>query len=118
MLKEKSDAPEKQKLKSMAVNDDNKNDDHKDKSPMTISYNDTVSGRVEIEADLCKGCFLCIEACPPGVLVMSKSLNKMGYRPVEYKGEDCTGCGICFYICPEPGSIRVYKRKKAAQPQE
>ena len=73
---------------------------------------DQVQGRVEIEADLCKGCLLCIEVCPPGVLVVSKSLNKMGYQPAEYAGERCTACGVCFYICPEPGSIRVYKRKK------
>ena len=67
-------------------------------------------GRVEIEADLCKGCLLCLEACPPGVLLASKDLNKMGYRPAEYTGKKCTACGICFYICPEPGAIRVYKR--------
>lgn len=82
------------------------------KEVYTISYNDTNKGRVEIEADLCKGCMLCIEACPPGVLVVSKSLNKMGYHPAEYTGEKCTACGICYYICPEPGSVRVYKRKK------
>ncbi|HEX9653299.1 MAG TPA: 4Fe-4S binding protein, partial [bacterium] len=29
---------------------------------------DKSRGRVEIEADLCKGCLLCIEACPPEVL--------------------------------------------------
>jgi NAD-dependent dihydropyrimidine dehydrogenase PreA subunit len=67
-------------------------------------------GRVEIFADLCKGCLLCIEACPPEVLKMSDELNKMGYHPAFYVGEGCTGCGICFYICPEPGTIRVYKR--------
>lgn len=73
---------------------------------------ETSRGRVEIEANLCKGCLLCIEACPPQVLVASSNLNKMGYHPVEYIGEKCTGCGICFYICPEPGTIRVYKRVK------
>lgn len=69
-------------------------------------------GRVEIEADLCKGCLLCIEACPPAVLRESNSLNKMGYHPAYYVGSGCTGCGICFYVCPEPGTIRVYKRVK------
>ncbi|MFQ5865164.1 MAG: ferredoxin family protein [bacterium] len=67
-------------------------------------------GWVEITADLCKGCLLCLEACPPDVLKASESLNKMGYHPAEYVGEGCTACGICFYICPEPGTIRVYKR--------
>ncbi len=85
-----------------------------DTSAMTISYQDKTAGRVEVEADLCKGCYLCIEACPPGVLVVSKSMNKMGYSPVEYSGDQCTGCGICFYVCPEPDSIRVYKRKRVS----
>lgn len=67
-------------------------------------------GFVDIKVDLCKGCLLCIEACPPDVLMMSEDLNKMGYHPVRYAGQGCTGCGICFYICPEPGTIRVYKR--------
>jgi NAD-dependent dihydropyrimidine dehydrogenase PreA subunit len=70
-------------------------------------------GRVEINADLCKGCLLCIEACPPRILLMSENLNKMGYHPVYYAGSGCTGCGVCFYVCPEPGTIRVYKRVKA-----
>ncbi len=75
-------------------------------------------GRVEIEADLCKGCLLCIEACPPAVLVVSTSLNKMGYHPAEYIGEKCTACGACFYICPEPGSIRVFKKRSEKRKSE
>ncbi len=78
----------------------------------SVKYKDKKHGHVEVKADLCKGCLLCIEACPPGVLVVAKSLNQMGYRPAEYIGERCTGCGVCFYICPEPDSIRVIKRKK------
>jgi NAD-dependent dihydropyrimidine dehydrogenase PreA subunit len=67
-------------------------------------------GRVEITADLCKGCLLCLEACPPEVLLSTTSLNRLGYHPVTYIGEGCTGCGICFYVCPEPGALRVLKR--------
>jgi 2-oxoglutarate ferredoxin oxidoreductase subunit delta len=68
-------------------------------------------GDVQIATHLCKGCSLCIAACPPGVLVQGKSLNRQGYYAVSYGGSGCTGCGICFYICPEPGAItiRVYK---------
>lgn len=86
-----------------------------DASEITVSYQDKNAGRVEVEGDLCKGCYICIEACPPGVLVVSKSINKMGYRPAEYSGDRCTACGICFYVCPEPDSIRVYKRKKVSR---
>jgi NAD-dependent dihydropyrimidine dehydrogenase PreA subunit len=79
---------------------------------------DKSRGLVEIERDLCKGCLLCIEACPPAVLVVSKSLNKMGYHPAEYIGEKCTACGACFYICPEPGSIRVFKKRSEKRKSE
>jgi len=68
-----------------------------------------ISGSIEIEADLCKGCGLCVEACPMGVLKMSEYFNKMGYHPVEYVQEGCTGCGICFYVCPEPGTLTIFK---------
>ncbi|MDX1402868.1 MAG: 4Fe-4S dicluster domain-containing protein [Kiloniellales bacterium] len=67
-------------------------------------------GRVEVVADLCKGCLLCIEACPPACLTPTETLNHLGYHPVAYTGADCTGCGICFYVCPEPGALRVFKR--------
>jgi 2-oxoglutarate ferredoxin oxidoreductase subunit delta len=67
-------------------------------------------GRVElVEADFCKGCGLCIEACIPKVLHFSNEINRYGYRPVEYAGHGCSGCGLCFYTCPEPGALRVYK---------
>lgn len=61
----------------------------------------------------CKGCRLCIEACPKKCIVISESLNEHSYHPAMYVGEGCTGCGICFYACPEPGAIRVYKKVKS-----
>ncbi len=72
------------------------------------------NAKVEVDGELCKECLLCIEACAPDVLKVSDALNKMGYHPVEYIGEGCTGCGVCFYVCPEPGTIKVYKKIKAA----
>jgi 2-oxoglutarate ferredoxin oxidoreductase subunit delta len=70
-------------------------------------------GRVEINAHDCKGCGLCVSACPVKVLGFSGQLNAQGYQPVVYAGSGCTGCGICFYVCPEPGAITVYKAEKA-----
>ena len=66
-------------------------------------------GTVDMNSEECKGCGLCVEACPPKVLVLAEELNRRGYRPAIYKGRGCTGCGICFYICPEPGAIRVFR---------
>jgi len=64
-------------------------------------------GRLELNSDECKGCSLCIGACPPKALKLTDKLNRYGYRPVMYEGHGCTGCGICFLVCPEPGAITV-----------
>ncbi|MCS7026642.1 MAG: 4Fe-4S binding protein [Bryobacteraceae bacterium] len=66
-------------------------------------------GKVEIRQEECKGCGLCMEACPPAVLRISESLNSAGYHPAMYVGHGCTGCGICFFVCPEPGAICVFR---------
>ena len=65
-------------------------------------------GRIDISEDECKGCGLCVLACPPDVITLSERLNTRGYHPARYVGAGCTGCGICFYACPEPGAITVY----------
>lgn len=67
-------------------------------------------GMVFFRVEECKGCALCVDACPVNVLELSDELNSHGYHPSTYKGEGCTGCGVCFYVCPEPGGIKVYKR--------
>ena len=66
-------------------------------------------GRLQIDVDECKGCGLCIEACPPKVIRMNEKLNHYGYRTAVYAGSGCTGCGICFLACPEPGAITVLR---------
>ena len=72
-------------------------------------------GQVRIDGEECKGCGLCVEACPPKVLDLGNSLNHYGYRTAVYAGVGCTGCGICFLACPEPGAITVLRL--AAQPR-
>ena len=66
-------------------------------------------GLIRINSQECKGCGLCVGACPPKVLRMTERLNRYGYHPAEYRGRGCTGCGICFYVCPEPGGITVLR---------
>lgn len=70
----------------------------------------TDRGAVQIDGDECKGCGLCVEACPPKVISLSAGLNHYGYRTASYAGAGCTGCGICFLACPEPGAITVLRR--------
>ena len=59
------------------------------------------SATVTIDVERCKGCVLCIDVCPPRVLVMTEhEVNAMGYRyPVLLDG--CTGCELCHHICPD-----------------
>lgn len=66
-------------------------------------------GHLRVDADDCKGCGLCLEACPPRVIRLSDQLNHDGYRTAQYTGSGCTGCGICFLACPEPGAITVLR---------
>lgn len=66
-------------------------------------------GKLEIDFQECKGCGLCIEACPTKVIRLSEGLNRYGYRTAEYTGAGCTACGICFLACPEPGAITVLR---------
>lgn len=66
-------------------------------------------GRVEVLEEECKGCGLCVDACPPHLMILSEKLNQQGYHPAFYLGQGCTGCGICFFACPEPGAITVYR---------
>lgn len=59
--------------------------------------------------DLCKGCRLCIPACPKGILAVSKTINKNGYLPVECIDEaKCTSCALCAVNCPDV-AIEIYK---------
>ncbi|MBL8226868.1 MAG: 4Fe-4S binding protein [Bryobacterales bacterium] len=66
-------------------------------------------GNIEVREEECKGCGLCVEACPPKALILSERLNHSGYHPAVYAGSGCTGCGICFFVCPEPGAISVFR---------
>ena len=71
-------------------------------------------GQIRVDIAECKGCGLCIEACPPKLIAMSEGLNHYGYRTATYAGTGCTGCGVCFLVCPEPGAITVYRLSKTA----
>lgn len=66
-------------------------------------------GLIQVDTNECKGCGLCMEACPPKVIALSERLNHYGYRTATYAGSGCTGCGICFLACPEPGAITVLR---------
>ena len=57
-------------------------------------------GTVTIATERCKGCELCIPACPPRVLHMSAVRNGLGFAYPELVA-GCTGCGACLLVCPD-----------------
>ena len=66
---------------------------------------------VMINKERCKGCELCVNACPQGVLEMSKDINTKGYFYAHaVKLEDCTGCLSCALMCPDV-AITITQKK-------
>ncbi|MBO4355338.1 MAG: 4Fe-4S binding protein [Clostridia bacterium] len=59
--------------------------------------------KLTISEDLCKGCGLCVTACPKSLLRLSKDkLNKKGHSPVEITDQEkCIGCAFCATMCPD-----------------
>ncbi|HUT65754.1 MAG TPA: ferredoxin family protein [Spirochaetota bacterium] len=65
--------------------------------------------RVVIETECCKGCELCIAACPRDVLEMSEDFNRSGYHYSVFENrEKCNSCTFCAIICPDM-CIEVYR---------
>jgi 2-oxoglutarate ferredoxin oxidoreductase subunit delta len=58
---------------------------------------------VEIAEERCKGCELCIVACPKGALSLDRSrVNILGYHPVALvDAASCTSCAFCARVCPD-----------------
>jgi 2-oxoglutarate ferredoxin oxidoreductase subunit delta len=66
-------------------------------------------GWVEINDQFCKGCELCVSACPPKVLELERvKLTPKGYHPAHIFKDGCTGCAICALVCPD-AAITVYR---------
>lgn len=60
-----------------------------------------VRGTVVIDTAACKGCELCIDACPPRVLTMtSTARNDAGHLYPELHA-GCIACGLCAQVCPD-----------------
>ncbi len=68
-----------------------------------------VKGWIEVSEKYCKGCELCISACPQGVMSLDiQRLTPKGYHPAQLCADGCTGCVICAIVCPE-AAITVYR---------
>jgi len=61
-----------------------------------------VKGWIEVNEIYCKGCDLCVNACPPSVISLDMDrLTSKGYHPAFLASNGCTGCAICAIVCPE-----------------
>lgn len=59
--------------------------------------------KVTFQTDLCKGCGLCVGACPKHILAIAKDkINQKGYHPAEMTDQEaCIACAFCATMCPD-----------------
>ena len=69
-----------------------------------------VLGAVEINHERCKGCNLCVVACPTDVLsLQAKEVNDRGYHfAYTLNPDNCIGCASCALVCPD-ACIEVHR---------
>jgi len=71
-------------------------------------------GRVDVDANRCKACGLCVEFCPKDCFESGKGLNSLGYTPMRFKdGSECTACGNCGLMCPDM-AIKIWTLDETA----
>jgi 2-oxoglutarate ferredoxin oxidoreductase subunit delta len=68
-------------------------------------------GTVLFDIETCKGCELCIEACPQESIELSSRINTQGYHYAVLVKDNCTGCTNCALVCPD-AVITVYRENK------
>lgn len=58
---------------------------------------------IRVDDKYCKGCGLCVEACPKHIIALDKNrMNSKGYHPAGLiDGGECIGCASCAAMCPD-----------------
>lgn len=59
--------------------------------------------KISFREERCKGCALCVKACPKGIIAMSTDkYNNKGFHIAECVDSDaCIGCAFCAMMCPD-----------------
>lgn len=65
-------------------------------------------GTVTLAIETCKGCELCVDACPQESLELATGFNAQGYHYAVLVKDNCTGCTNCALVCPD-AVITVYR---------
>ena len=68
-----------------------------------------VIGDILIDIEKCKGCELCIVACPEDTLALDPKINQKVYQYAVTVKDNCTGCANCAIVCPE-AIITVWRK--------
>jgi 2-oxoglutarate ferredoxin oxidoreductase subunit delta len=73
-----------------------------------------IRGAIVVDTEKCKGCSLCVVACPTKVISLAQEVNGKGYNYAYMENsESCIGCASCALVCPD-SVITVYKAKLEA----
>lgn len=69
-----------------------------------------MANKVTIDEDVCKGCGLCVVACPKKIIKINRAkLNVKGYNPAMVEDiQKCIACAMCGIMCPD-SAIKVEK---------
>lgn len=68
--------------------------------------------KIVIDPKRCKGCTLCVAACPRKMIEISKELSESGVYPACFIDDGkCTGCTLCAVVCPDV-AIEVFNEDK------
>ena len=59
--------------------------------------------KLTFKTELCKGCGLCVDACPKNLIIIAKDkINQKGHSPAEITDQDkCIACAFCATMCPD-----------------
>src|SRR3989304_9197158 len=62
----------------------------------------TPNAPVTVNAEICKGCNVCVNVCPVDVYIPN---TKKGQPPIVLHPDECWYCGSCVNDCKFPGAI-------------